>query len=79
MSRNAKPCGKKRRRIAPSITRRTGADERQRSAISMTTIELPTCEVKLGQMWRTLSLSRRINGVAMALKRCAACHGRVRI
>lgn len=36
-----------------------------------------TCEAKIGEAWRVISLREAKSTYATALQRCPACHGRV--
>jgi hypothetical protein len=45
----------------------------------MQTSDAQTCEVRIGDSWRAMSLDEAASQHAMAVKRCPACHGRVMI
>ncbi|WP_267424843.1 hypothetical protein [Methylobacterium sp. GC_Met_2] len=45
----------------------------------MTKLKPQTCEVKIGDVWRAVSLDEAATRHVMATKRCPACHGQVMI
>jgi hypothetical protein len=76
-SDSPEPCGKKRAKSfrSPCVMPVRAFSNGK----AMTMIEGPTCEVQIDAVWRTLSLNDALRHHRDALKRCPACHGRVRL